>query len=233
MDDILHNTPTAQEENQNGTVFVFLSLFLLVLAFFIVLVSISSFEVNKSKAVMKSLTTTFTTIVPTGAEVSDFTAKEGEVLAGSAFQEKITGLFATAFQVAKVEIVKPGRLMQVDMPASALFAGGEDRVRATALPFLDRMVAALGGRLPGMRYDVEFVIGAGKAPAAMLPVARTLELARAGAFAREMLARGAPPESISIGLAPADPATLTMRFYVRHRDEGEGQPAGRNGNARR
>jgi len=59
MDDILHPAPT-EHDGQRGIVFVFLSLFVLVLAFFIVLVSISTVEATKSKAVMQSLTSTFT-----------------------------------------------------------------------------------------------------------------------------------------------------------------------------
>lgn len=218
MDNILRPAPTEQD-GPTGTVFGFLSLFLLVLAFFIVLVTISTVETVKSKAVMRSLTSTFTPIVPVGPEPDAFTAKEGEILGGAAFQEKITGLFSTAFQVAKVKVVKPGRLMQVEMPAGALFADGAARVRPAAQPFLDRIVAALGARPPGIRFDVEFVIGAGAPPDRMLPVAQTLEMARAGAFAREMLARGAPPKSLSIGLQPGDPAAVTIRFYVRSGDE--------------
>ncbi|MBI3113054.1 MAG: hypothetical protein HYZ04_00895 [Rhodospirillales bacterium] len=219
MDDILHPAPTDQD-GQRGTVFVFLSLFVLVLAFFIVLVSISTVETTKSKAVMQSLTSTFQAMVPAGAEPSDFTAKEGEILGGSAFQEKITNLFATAFQVAKVEIVKPGRLMQIEMPAGALFADREARVRPTAHPFLDRVVAALGARPPGLRFDMELVIGAGRSPDRMLPVDQSLEMARAGAFAREMLTRGAPPANLSIGLQPGGADAVTIRFYVRPGDEG-------------
>jgi hypothetical protein len=219
MYDILSPEPTEQD-GQRGIVFVFLSLFVLVLAFFIVLVSISTVEATKSKAVMQSLTSTFTTIVPAGAEPSDFTAKEGEILGGSAFQEKITGLFATAFQVAKVEIVKPGRLMQVEMPAGALFADREARVRPTAKPFLDRVVAALGARPPGLSFEMEFVIGAGRPPDRMLPVGQSLEMARAGSFAREMLMLGAPPANLSIGLKPGEVDAVTIRFYVRPSDEG-------------
>jgi len=218
MDDILQPTPTEQD-SQRGVVFVFLSLFVLVLAFFIVLVSISTVEATKSKAVMQSLTSTFTEIVPAGAEPSDFTAKEGEILGGSAFQEKITGLFSSAFQVAKVEIVKPGRLMQVEMPAGALFADREARVRPAALPFLDRVVAALGARPPGLRFDMEFVMAAGRPSDRMLPVEQSLEMARAGAFAREMLTRGAPPANLSIGLRPGERDAVAIRFYVRPSDE--------------
>ena len=204
---------------QLGTVFIFLSLFLMVLAFFIVLVAISTVEEAKSKAVMHSLTSTFTTLLPTGDKPTDFTAKEGEVLGRQEFQEKVTGIFATSLQVAKVKVVKPGSLMRARMPASAMFYEGETRFRQNVFPFMDRTIAALGGRPPGLRFDMEFVIGAPYTDNLNLPAQETLEMARAGSFVREMIARGAPPDSLSIGLSPGDPEQITMRFYVRQQDE--------------
>ncbi|MCH7864897.1 MAG: hypothetical protein IIC56_06765 [Proteobacteria bacterium] len=209
-----------QYDGRSSTVIVFLSLFLLILAFFIVLVTISTFEKVKSKAVMSSVTTAFTTNLPPRTDpTTDFTAKEGDVLAGQAFQERITGVFATTMQVAKVKIVKPGRMMRAEMPSSAIFFEGEGRIRPNAVPFLDRIVAALSGRPPGLRFDMEFVIGTAYNDDNVLPIGQTLEMARAGAFAREMVSRGAPPDSVSIGLAPGDREQITIRFYVRDLDE--------------
>ncbi len=218
MNEIL-TTATPEHDGRYGTVVVFLSLFLLILAFFIMLVAISTVEATKSKAVMNSLSSTFTTYQPTGAKPTDFTAKEGDVLGRQEFQEQVTGIFATALQVAKVKVVKPGRLMRVQMPASAMFFDGEVRFRPNVFAFFDRMVAALGGRPPGLRFDMEFVLGTPYTGDNNLARGKTLEMTRVGGFAREMISRGAPPDSISIGLAPGDPEQITMRFYVRHEDE--------------
>ena len=79
MDNIVTPSPPAQD-GRSGTVFVFLSLFLLVLAFFIVLVTISTVETAKSKAVLTSVTSTFMPLEPSEAKRTDFTAKEGDVL---------------------------------------------------------------------------------------------------------------------------------------------------------
>ncbi|NQU60527.1 MAG: hypothetical protein HQ512_05315 [Rhodospirillales bacterium] len=215
--------PGTVYDARQGTVVIFLSLFLMVLAFFIVLVAISSIEEVKSKAVMNSLSSTFTTYQPTGAKPTDFTAKEGDVLGRQEFQEEVTGVFSTTLQVAKVEIVKPGRLMRARMPTGAMFYEGENRIKPHVVPFLDRMVAALGGRPPGIRFDMEFVIGVPSSKDASedgaLPVQESLEMTRSGAFAREMISRGAPPDSIAIGLAPGDPGQITMRFYARNQKD--------------
>jgi hypothetical protein len=34
-----------------------------------------------------------------------------------------------------------------------------------------------------------------------------------------MISRGAPPDSVAIGLAPGDPEKITLRFYVRRLDD--------------
>ena len=149
-------------------------------------------------------------------------------MGGQAFQEKITGIFATALQVAKVEVVQPGRLMSARMPVAAVFLENTDRLNPSVFAFLDRIVAALGGRPPGVRFDMEFIVGAAVPGDGMLSVNQSLEMAQAGSFAREILSRGAPPDSLSVGLAPGDTDQITIRFYVRSENEGRfeirGQP---------
>lgn len=207
---------------------LFLALFLLVLAFFIILVSISSFEDVKSRQVMDSLTSAFTSVLPPVTDPTEFSTKDGDVLAGERFQEQVTGLFSTAIQVSKVTIVQPGRTMRIAVPADTLFFEDEARFRPALTPLLDRVVATLSARPAGLRYEMEFVIGSeangedGEEPA--LPVAQTLETLRGGAFAREMSRRGVPPDSVAIGIMPGDPSQITIWFFVR-RIGGEAAPA--------
>ena len=219
MDDYEAISPQPTAEGGGNTVALFLGLYLLVLAFFILLVSISTLEDIKANAVMDSLTSTFTTILPPSTDLTAFTANEGEIIAGEMFQDQITHVFSTAIQVAKVEIVQPGRLMRVVLPSDSLFLSGETAIRPAQYPFLDRIIAALSGRPKGMRYDMEFVLGSPYAVGRSLPIGQTLEMARAGTFVREMLARGAPPDSVSIGIAGSETEELVIWFFVRFSDE--------------
>ena len=75
-------------DGKSQSIFLFLSLFLLVFAFFIVLVSISTLEEVKSNAVKDSLTSTFTTVLPPSTDPTEFTSKDGDFLAGQQFQEQ-------------------------------------------------------------------------------------------------------------------------------------------------
>lgn len=194
---------------------VFLGLFLLVLAFFIMLVSISTFEEVKSSQVMDSLTSTFTTVLPPTSDPVDFNAKDGDILAGEAFQEQITTIFSTAIQVEKIEVVQPGRLMRLQMRVNALYLDGQTTVREDQYPLLDRIVAILSNRPPGLRQDMEIIIGSKVTEGVALPVGQTLEMSRVGEIARLMVSRGAPPDSISVGMKPGDPNEISLWFWVR------------------
>lgn len=218
MDDYDQNAITSGGRGPD-TVPLFLSLFLLVLAFFILLATISTLEEMKSKEVMDSLSSSFRSVLPPTSDPTDFTAKDGDVLAGERFQERITGLFATQIQAARIKIVQPGRLMRIELPAAAMFEEGTTEIRSSLLPMLDRVVASLSARPPGLRFDMEFVTGQPYADGVELPVRQTLQMARAGAFARLMASRGAPPDSTAVGLMPGADDRVTIWFFVRGEEE--------------
>lgn len=225
--------PPTPASAEGGSLSAFLALFLLVLAFFILLVSISTLEEVRSRAVMDSLSSTFATVLPPTTELTAFAAKEGEVIAGQQFQAEIAGVFATTMQVAQVEVVQPGRLMRVTMPARTLFLDDQAEVRPAREALLDRIVATLSSRPPGLLYDLEFIIHTPYADGRMLPTGDTLEARRTASFVRGMLARGAPPDSLAVGLDPGgETDQVVMLFHVRFPDEeisryrhlGGGQP---------
>ena len=221
MDDIENLQQSGSVQTGSQTTALFLALYLLVLAFFIVLVTISSVEDVKSKAVMDSLTSTFTSLLPPTTDLTVFASRDGDLLAGEAFQEELASLFATTIQVAKVEIVQPGRLMRVSLPADSLFMEESTKIRDAQIPLLDRVVASLSSASPGLRHDMEFLVGSPTDKQGDLPTGETLEMARAGAFARVMLARGVPPHSVSVGLRPGRADEIVMRFFVRPENEAQ------------
>lgn len=198
---------------------LFLALYLVVLAFFIVLVSISSPEKVKSKAVMDSLTSVFASVLPPKTSLTAFAADEGDVIAAREFQRTVSDMFATQLRVARVEEVQPGRLMRVSLPVEAMFQSGQAVLRENRLSLLDRIVAAISARPPGLRFDMEFVVGRARATDGPSIASPTAEINRAGAFARQMLARGAPPDSISVAVGPDDPGQALITFYVRSLDD--------------
>ena len=216
MDDpVLNYTPAPEEGRGGTTITLFLSLFLLILAFFIMLVSISTFESAKSQAVMDSLTSTFATVLPSSSDPNTFVVKDGDILAGQEFQNQVSDIFSSAMPVARIEIVQPGKKMRVTFPIDSMFVSNSANLRPVTFALLDRIIATLSGRPPGLRLESEFVVGAKYLEGNLLPVEQTMALSRAGNFAREMARRGAPPNTIAVGIGPGNPSRVTMWFYVR------------------
>ncbi len=196
----------------------FLSLSLLLLVFFIVLVSISSRENLKSTKVMNSVASTFAPSSRSATVLADRPDVDGQEMAGQMFQKRIANLLSEHMRVAKVTVVTPGEEMRVSLPADSLFHPGTANVREFQDPLLDRVVAELSSRPPGLTFELEFEIGTPYAIGVGLPIGATLEIERAGAFARRMLALGAPPNAVSVALAPGDPRNVQFFFIVRGRD---------------
>ncbi|MBF0247447.1 MAG: hypothetical protein HQL36_05180 [Alphaproteobacteria bacterium] len=199
-----------------NTIALFLGLYLVVLAFFILLVTISTVEETKSQQVKESLSSTFTSFMPPSATLQAFRSKDGDVVAGQEFQQQVTGIFATALGIEKVKTIQPGRQMMLTLNANELFFTGEANIRPAMHPLLDRTVAAMSNRPSGLRYDLEFIIGVPtQEDGKTMPTDDTLALRRAGAFARELNERGIPPDAISVGLRPAHDGEVVIYFYTR------------------
>jgi flagellar motor protein MotB len=188
-------------------------------AFFVLLFSMSSLEDLKTSAVRASLNSAFASILPPSTDPAPLVSLSGRYLGSEEFQGSITNLFSTAIGVEKVEVVQPGSIMRIAMAADSLFVAGGTEVREANLPLVDRVIASLSGRPPGFHFDMEFVIGSNQVDSRTLPVEQTLQMARAGAFVRELLARGVPPDTISIGVRRGRPDQIDMWFYVRAENE--------------
>lgn len=203
----------------SGSVALFLGLFLLVLAFFIMLVSISTLEETKTSQVMDSLSSAFAELVTPRTEPRQFVSKQGEVLEPEAFQAEMTDVFTTAVSVTKVDVITPGRDMRVDLLSRELFEPGSLELRTARLPMIDRVVASLNRNPPGIRFQI--VVSAAVAdPAAGLrdgEARRALDLV--GAIARLLLERGAPPETVSAGVYAGEPGNLRFDFHIRAEEE--------------
>ena len=192
-------------ERQDNTILQFVSIYLLILAFFILLVTISTVDQEKSNAVMESL--------QLRTELSD--SDRGADSPGQAFIQKLNDLFLKTIGVEKIEELKTGKILRIQLGAEALFENDKATIKTSQRDLIDRIISALSSRPPGFQFDMEFIMGTSIGPEGNLPVNQTLAMARAGAFVRQLLSRGAPPDSISIGLGAIENGEIIFEFYVR------------------
>lgn len=201
----------------DNTLALFLGLYLLILAFFILLVSLSTIEERKARAVMDSLSATFAGIErPAG-----YTGGTSEGDRWLLTERELVAAFAPMIRVVEVDIVKPGREMRIGLPSAVVFATGAADPRASIYPTFDRVVAALSSPPAGVRVDAEFSMDRPKGTAE-----RTLASSRLDALVREMIARGAPPARLSIALAAetSDRVWMTFRIHDDRRGGAKEQP---------
>lgn len=198
----------------SASVSLFLGLFLLVLAFFIMLVSISTIEETRSKRVMDSLTSAFAELVEPMTDPTDFVSQHGDVLEPEAFQAELTDIFTTAIRATKVEVVKPGRDMRIDLLAREMFEQDTLDLRISRLPMIDRIVSSLSRHPPGVRFQAVIM--------SAVPSVTTGDQAalnEAGAIVRKLIERGAPPETLSAGVYAGESGDMRFDFYIRREDE--------------
>lgn len=196
---------------RNPLLMLVLSLYLLLLAFFVVLNSISNVEVSRLQAVSGSLSETFANEGKPADRSARLVSSEGNLLADAGFMSRIGHLVRTELAFAKVEEVTPGRLMSVTMSADSLFIPGREAINPLHRATIDRVAKALVNPPPGVRYDVDILMGDSAAD--------NLVIGRSAYLASTFVAAGSPARSIAAGIEQEAPGNLTLLFHVRPRGE--------------
>lgn len=208
--------PTGNDRN----VALFLALYLLLLAFFIVLYSISQRDEVRTEAAINSLTATFDADRLTSDEVPQFTSSSGPFDPVENFRREVRGLFARDLPIARFEILQLGNTMRVRVPSEALFVPGRARVRTERTALMEALADALSQETSQGRFEVELIVGSG----AELPSAAgrpSLALRRAAALASDLRGRGVAARSLAPGLRAGN-AKVTELYFFGPRAPGAG-----------
>lgn len=199
----------------------FLGLYLVLLAFFVFLTSISSFEATRSNAVIKSVVTSFSS--PDVIRAMRPIESEAELeLEGQELRDNLVDLFGKQVPGTRLETLTPGRVMEATFNAENSFSE-DNRSLRPGLAALTRQIAAiLRSRPAGGRFEIDVIIGAGAADgvdAATVGDNRRTAIWRAGAIARALITKGSPEGSVAAGIDDGVAGRLRLRFYVRAHDE--------------
>ncbi|MHA1567830.1 MAG: flagellar motor protein MotB [Alphaproteobacteria bacterium] len=200
-----------EEPTADGTPVLLLGLFLLLLAFFIVLNALSSVEKNKARQVLESVGETFSRHRASPGLSARLGPRTGETHA----LEEIERIVATEIPLARIEKPGDGRMLRLTLPIDTLFRPDAAAFLDERSALLDRMAAILAAPPAGSRYDLEFLLGGDGAAF----IADALAVGRAGLFARHLRRRGAPADRIAIGAAGGAEGEVVLRFLIRPVDE--------------
>ncbi len=201
-------TPVAA--SGNATILVYLSLFLLLLVFFIVLVSHSTLRDSRVRAALTSVNQSFAQPRP-GATESAPGAGSAAALVLAGFK-RVGDLFETELALVKIEKSLPGKLLVVSTETNELFEESAALVRRERIGLLDRVARALGDRA-SVRFELDFLIAVGSEPAGQERFGDPV--AQAAALGRALIADGAPPDAVSVGIEPGPAGTARFLFNAR------------------
>lgn len=204
------------EEHQTRKVFgsdstmgLFVALYLILLAFFIVLTAVSQQSAIRASEAMESVNIAFK------EKGSARTGDNADALRSAASDPvliEIEQAFTSEFNIKGQYAVAGGNIYQVVIPLDYMFEAGSFRVRSSVHPLLDDLLALLQGAPAGHRQEMALLFGKGEGSVDR-EMTRSQEIAvrRAGSFARYMEERGFANFSSGFSDIQADQIMLMFR----------------------
>ncbi len=203
-----------------------LALFIMLLAFFIVLSTLSSFQEEKIESIMGSIENTFATkadsIYLRRPSVSSFTSdsgKEGQVNR----LEELEALFNSQITAISMEVDPERGTMWVQVDYETFYRAisalgttpleGEDGEELP--PFLPTLVSLLRTNTNNTVYRMDIILNTEQDAVAIIDTnsaAFRSERNRVGLLARLLEEEGLPPRQMSVGLSKSQPDTLDLVF---------------------
>lgn len=216
----------AQSNEQGGSTSLFLSLYLIILAFFILLNAISKLQDERTKVVLGSLGATFAEPAFVATGPLDYSAGSGAFSAVHAFDKSIRSLFQSAFPFVSFKPFQPFEKMLAEVPLSSLFGPGSAMIRAEKVVFLNELAAILSRETPGQRFSVEVLLPMSPANSRSPTAQRAIAVNRVSAIARALVVRGVPAARVTAGIEYGDPKKLRMLFDLESTEGFASTPAG-------
>ncbi len=208
-----------------------LSLFIMLLAFFIVLNALSDYEEVRTESVKRSLELAFSNDPELKEALPSSTDNPVQAMReGKAF-DRIGALFQSEIASFETEKSEATGVMRVKVPfdtfADAVMAVGQkDLLRYPSRRavrgnfFLPTLTSILRTEIDGISTRMEIIMHVKNNPARMQnqkPVILSSFVNRVGSFARQFDKAGMPQKLINVGLAQGDPdfVELIFRRYVQ------------------
>jgi len=190
-----------------------LSLKLLLLAFFILLATMSRYEEERSRAVLDSVATTFNGRVTAAINSGNPDAALGLKDRQANLQRRIEALFKQTLPLVEVESSADGRMLRVEAAASTLFRDGEASLIPQRGVLLRRLAQALIDPATAPEaFQLEVMHAT--APDADAGAAR-LAVDRTGTLVRHLSGLGLPRTELAAGLWPSAGETERLAFEIR------------------
>jgi hypothetical protein len=218
-----HPDPDLPSPSRQGTSAIMtsmlLSLYMLLLAIFILLNSITTYEESRVRQALGSVADKFRTNTQLSDDTAPAEERSGDSVLRTTFFSGLEQMFAERLPIAAMSRVQDGNVMQVTLPTERIFREGSMEVLPDSESFLNALADSLVITRPELRYEIELLISSGAGLPSGAKLGEVLEIRRAGNFARQLRLLGVGSEAISIGLKRGDPETIQFSFFARRINE--------------
>lgn len=192
---------------------LFVALYLILLAFFILLNAVSEQAANRAAAAMESVNSTFReskaqNLKPT----ADPNAQE--IAANDAVLSNVERTFLAEMELSGRYAAHGGNTFEVTFPVDYLFEPGSFRVRRSMSPFLDQLIEAVRSAPADKAQQVAFLFGTGSSEVSrMMTRKQEMAVRRAGALARYVTANGLLETEFSVGFTSVSENEVLAVFW--------------------
>ena len=195
---------------------LFVSLYLILFAFFIILNAISNQTVIRTAAVMESVSDTFKADNPGRNDDVQLDVDEPAIGPTDSILTDIRGLFETEFNIpGKIPAGGQGSV-EFTFPTRFLFADGSLIVRSDSHPFLQSLIRIMDRNSTRRPVELLFLFGSDTgSEGANNTQLQELAIRRAGSLARFMRSSGVRDGAYGTGFTALD--TEEIRVLVHHR----------------
>ncbi|MCH8000349.1 MAG: hypothetical protein IIA34_01635, partial [Proteobacteria bacterium] len=121
--------PTGRDREASSNIVPLLSLMLILLAFFILLNSLSEFEADKTHAVIESVNRAFNGKIESGDRTPAYSASLGALPEAEAKMREVGSLFEAIIPSARVKRIRRAKAVRVELPAASFFRPAGVRLR--------------------------------------------------------------------------------------------------------
>ena len=193
---------------QVGTSQLFLSLFLLLLAFFIFINSVSTYKEKKTTEVVESIRTSFPAVV-SSKQLFQLRSLKKSVVSPTVFNE-LDELFQHLFRDKKLKISFDNKIAQIDIPVNLIF----EKATAVRLDKLETLLVRLAAII--VRAENEYPLGTeivfGYEGTLEEKFENQLTQERCSVIMSILLEKTVPKGSVAVGLETGNPDFLRFKF---------------------
>ncbi|MCF6195838.1 MAG: flagellar motor protein MotB [Emcibacter sp.] len=202
---------------KDETTGLFVSLYLIVLAFFVVMNSISNQDQNKVSAATESVTRAFKNPFEPEADFVDVSANQDALTPNDEFYDQILGVFASLVGFDGKFPTKGGNVVKINFEPSKIFEKDSNVFRPNQQAFLQQLAGFLKAGRDSEKREIDIVISSGKGLPKGPEYWKDITILRAGAFVYELKKMGVAEDKLAIGVVQGKDDMMVLTFYNRER----------------